>query len=138
MAPMSQKLSMLLLIALAACGPDGGGGDGSRSGLVVNEFVASNATGHADEAASHPDWIEIWNGGDRDVDLSGWTLTDNHSEPEKWAFPEGTTLEAGGFLVVFADGDTGDGPLHASFKLDADIGEDIGLFDAGGNPVDKL
>ncbi|MBN2128581.1 MAG: lamin tail domain-containing protein, partial [Sedimentisphaerales bacterium] len=58
---------------------------------------------------------------------------DDPSEPTKWQVPAGspiaTTIAAGGHLLIWADGEVEEGPLHASFKLGAD-GESIGLFDA--------
>ena len=58
--------------------------------------------------------------------------------PTKWQIPTGnrsiTTIPAWGFLLVWADGDTKDSGLHASFKLDAD-GDTLYLFDADGRTV---
>lgn len=69
-------------------------------------------------------------------------LTDNLGNPTKWQIPAGypaqTMVPAGGFLVIWADEDTQDGPLHADFKLSAG-GEHIGLFDAdGATPIDTV
>jgi len=72
--------------------------------------------------------------------LDGMYLTDNLSEPTKWQIPAGTTIPPGGYLLVWCDEDTGQGPLHAGFKLNRD-GEEIGLFadDAHGNvPLDSI
>ena len=67
------------------------------------------------------DWIEIKNTGAGALDLLGWHLTDNPSEPDKWTFPN-TNINSGGFVVVFASGnntpDT-NGNLHTNFKLSA-------------------
>ena len=45
------------------------------------------------------EWIELRNPMVLDVDLSGWSLQGGLS----WAFPEGTVLAAGGYLVVAAN-----------------------------------
>ena len=46
-------------------------------------------------------------------------LSDNTSNPLKWQFPAGTTIVAGGYLLIWAD-DDGDSPgLHTNFKLSA-------------------
>ena len=72
------------------------------------------------------------------MDLAGMYLTDDLANPTKWQFPSGysaeTIIAAGGFLVVWADEDTQDGPLHTSFKLSAD-GEDVGLFATDGSTL---
>ena len=61
------------------------------------------------------------------VDLSGWFLTDDLDAPDQWAFPAGTVLEPGDYLLVWTDGEPDQGPLHASFRLDSD-GEELALL----------
>ena len=57
-------------------------------------------------------------------------LSDTEQRPRKWAFPAGTVLNPGAYLVVWADEDWGDEPgLHANFKLSAD-GEQVLLVGA--------
>jgi hypothetical protein len=72
--------------------------------VVINEFMASNGMTRADEDGEFEDWIELHNTGDAAVDLSGWGLSDNDGNPFKWQFPAGTTIEARGFLLVWASG----------------------------------
>lgn len=87
--------------------------------VVVNEFLASNDKGLADEDGAVSDWIEIKNLSDAAVNLNGWSLTDDPAEPGKWILPN-IHLDAHDFLLVFAsDKDRVDpaGPLHANFQL---------------------
>ena len=117
--------------------------------LRITEFMADNATvlytrtrasdgdPFAGDNAS-PDWIEIHNPTDATVILDGYHLTDDLADPTMWAFPSGTSLEPGDFLVVFASGDDVTDPdldengyLHTNFKLQDD-GEDLALTDADG------
>jgi len=100
-------------------------------GLVINEFMANNDAAVAGPAGDYPDWIELYNGDAESIDLGGMYLTGNLANPDAWPFPEGTVIEAGGFLVVWADNDPEKGPLHASFSLSAS-GEAIGLFASDG------
>jgi hypothetical protein len=72
--------------------------------VVINEFMASNGTTKADEDGSFEDWIELYNTGDEEIDLSGWGLSDNEANPFKWRFPERTTIAARGFFLVWASG----------------------------------
>jgi len=95
--------------------------------LVVNEFMASNASTIQDEGGSWPDWIEIWNAGSETVDLEGYGLTDDLQDPTKWTFPAGVRIDPDEFLLVWADGDVDEGSLHAGFRLSAS-GEQIGLY----------
>ena len=64
-------------------------------------------------------------------------MTDDLTAPDTWTLPTGTTVPAGGFLVVWADDNTGGTALHASFKLSGG-GEQIGLFKANGAVADTL
>ena len=65
--------------------------------------------------------------------LPGHHLSDEPDNPRKWAFPAGTTIAPGGYLLVWADEDgTATPGLHASFKLSAD-GEQIYLTDTDAN-----
>ena len=73
------------------------------------------------------------------INLAGWGLTDDKQSPRQWLFPEGATLPAGSFLIVWADDQpeqTGD-DFHLPFKLDAD-GEAILLFDPEGRLADEV
>jgi hypothetical protein len=104
--------------------------------LYINEFLALNDSGFQDEYGEYDDWIEIANLGDASVSLAGWGLTDELAHPLEWTFPD-TTIQAGEYLIVWADEDLGQGPLHANFKLSGD-GEQIGLFQPDLTPVDTL
>lgn len=96
---------------------------------VIQEFLAQNTAGITDEDGSFSDWIEIHNPGASAVDLGGWHLTDRVDQPTMWSFPE-TTLEPGGYLVVFASGKNRrvpGQPLHTNFALAAS-GEYLALI----------
>jgi hypothetical protein len=95
--------------------------------LFINEFMASNQSTVADEAGDYDDWVELYNAGSTAVALGGLGLTDNFAQPARWQFPD-TSLTAGGYLLVWADDEAGEGPLHACFNLGAARGEQLGLF----------
>ncbi len=98
--------------------------------LVINELMADNDNVLSDPQEEYDDWVELLNTGDQALDLGGLYLSDDISEPRKWPFPAGTILPAGGYLLVWIDGDEGDDPgLHASFGLAA-VGEAVLLVDA--------
>ncbi len=105
--------------------------------VVINEFLAANGAVNQDEAGEYDDWLELYNYGPVTATLDGLYLTDDLSEPQKWPLPPGTLLPPGGHLVVWCDKDTGQGTLHANFKLDRD-GEEVGLFAQGNIPLDML
>jgi hypothetical protein len=97
--------------------------------------MASNNSVLADPENEYDDWIELYNTGTTAVDVAGMYVTDDPAEPTKWRFPSGhpelTTIAPGGFLLLWADGDTADSGLHANFSLSAD-GEEISLFSSDG------
>ncbi|MEO0078693.1 MAG: lamin tail domain-containing protein, partial [candidate division WOR-3 bacterium] len=68
------------------------------------------------------------------IRLKPMYLTDNLSRPMKWTFPD-TTIPAHGYLLIWADGEYRQGPLHASFRLSASQGEELGLFTSRGDRV---
>lgn len=94
--------------------------------IVINEFMASNPSGS--------DWIEIKNTGASTVDISGYYLSDDISNPTKWSFPIGTTIGANNYTLVFADGSNSG--LSSNFKLSAS-GEDIILSHSNLSIIDS-
>ena len=108
----------------------------AKSQITINEVLASNGSINTDpDYGANADWIELYNAGQTDVNLSGWSLTDNLNKPQKYILPNGTSIKAGSYLLIWCD-DKGTG-LHAGFKLSAD-GEEVGLFDANGEMVDTI
>lgn len=106
--------------------------------LIINEFLASSDTCCDDGLGGFEDFIEIYNPGEEAVDIGGIYVTDALSSPTKWQIPTNapavTTIPARGFLVLWADKDTGQGPLHVNLKLSSG-GEAIGLFESDGTTV---
>lgn len=102
--------------------------------VIINEFLASNVStnGLRDEDGELQDWIELYNRGASAVNLNGWSLTDDPTQPDMWLLPAVTLLPAQ-YLVVFASGKdrrpSDGGNLHASFKLSPG-GQYLGLFNA--------
>jgi len=109
-----------------------------RPPLTINELMAINTHMLADEDGDYDDWIELYNGGSVDVDIGGMYLSDNIGLPTQFQIPAGTIVPAGGYLVLWADGD-GEGG-HLDFKLSG-AGEYVGLFDGQAGyyaPIDAV
>jgi hypothetical protein len=105
----------------------------ANTSVVLNEFMASNTSTLADPQGEYDDWIELRNLTGSAINLTGLYLTDEPSNPRKWAFPSGTTIAANGYLLIWADEDgLAESGLHASFKLSGD-GEQIYLIDTDAN-----
>lgn len=106
------------------------------TGVFLNEFTSNNVGGLQDELGQAEDWIELINTGATAADISFHHLSDTVSAPSLWAFPSGTTIAAGGFLIVFADASPEQGPLHAGFKL-ASTGEAVVFSAPDGTILDS-
>jgi hypothetical protein len=121
------------------------------SGGVVDEGLINTAytpphgeEGDYDKPAAFVDWVELHNNDSSAVNLTGWSLTDDGTEPAKWHFPANTAIPANGFLLVLCDDrDEANAPagpalrIHSNFKLGRQ-GEYLGLFNALGSMVDQL
>jgi hypothetical protein len=104
--------------------------------LFINEFMADNVETVADELGNYSDWIEIYNGDNKEIYLGDLYLTDNYDVRDKWQLP-GISLAPGGFALFWADGGSAPGDHHASFKLSKE-GEEIGIYDADLLMIDTL
>ena len=105
--------------------------------IVINEFQADNEAIIADQDGEYDDWIELYNNTNMSIDLSGYFLTDDDDDMFQWSIPNGTSIDANGFLIIWCDKDTTQNGLHANFKLSSE-GESIFLSDASGTLVDQI
>ena len=73
--------------------------------VVINEILASNSRSNYDgDFGEYSDWVELYNPTSQNVDLEGWSLSDDGADPGKWRIPAGTVIPAGGYLLFWADG----------------------------------
>ena len=102
------------------------------TGVRITEVLASSS--------KSDDWVELYNGTNQAVDLSGWGLSDNAGRPRKWQFPQGTSIQPGAYLGIFANGlDTSsEGRLQTSYHLSAGGGYSVVLSRPDGGIVDRL
>lgn len=111
--------------------------------LIVSEIVASNAGGGPstarDEAGDYDDWIELHNLSDHTLDLAGLWVSDFLGNPSRHRIPEEEpiVIEPGGYLLLFADGETHQGPLHLPFRLSSE-GEALSVFTSTGARLDEV
>ncbi len=152
-------LCFLVITLFFACRAFRSGSSDIRN-IVINEVCLYNLSCLYDENGKHSDWAELYNKGDRDLDISGWYLSDSSSKRDKWAFPAGTVVPGGGYLTVFMDSreekepdqdesfslesfilngkaiPAGDNGLHTTFRLSKN--ETLYLSSKDGNPVDSF
>ena len=88
-------------------------------GVLINEVYSSG-----------PDWIELYNDSDEDIDISGFRLQDDKGAEEEYIIPEGTVITAKSYLV-FEEYDFG-------FGLSSSNGDKVVLLDLNLAIVDQV
>lgn len=147
--PAMRSLLVFGLFLAACAGQDGDAADGgidaislgqgshARGALVVNEVMA--------KAVDGPDWIELVNRSDVAIDLCDYFVSDSIDRLDHYlhlavAPPpqecQPSMLDAGAYLVVYADDDVGAGPYHAPFKLGG--ADEAHVISVRGEVIDSL
>jgi len=107
-------------------------------GIRITEVMSADQLVLADSFGQFPDWVELHNTTSQSVDLTGWCLSDDPADPQKWMIPD-LVLEPGAYGVIFCSGRgvSENGELHAEFALAA-AGESLTLTSFAGNTVDTV
>jgi hypothetical protein len=112
----------------------------TQAQVIISEYSASNLRDFEDDFGGHEDWIELYNSGNTAVNLGGWYLSDKENKPKKWQIPQGWSIEAGGYLLIWASGRdvATESYLHTNFKFTQTNGDEfVVLSNANGTIVDK-
>lgn len=107
--------------------------------VAINEIMASNSQSIADEDGEFNDWIEVFNYGNEPVELEGFGISDNPSNPYKWVFPN-VSLWPGDFILIWASGKNRSEPgmpLHSNFSISSS-GEPILITNPDGIELDHV
>jgi hypothetical protein len=104
--------------------------------IFINEIMSSNGETIEFPAGSgeYPDWIELYNAGDSDVDLLNYTISDDNNT---WTFTSSITISAKGYLLVWANGEDISDPPQTNFRLSAS-GETVTLRNSLGDILDQV
>ncbi|MCH2062689.1 MAG: Ig-like domain-containing protein [Roseibacillus sp.] len=102
--------------------------------IYLSEVFAVNKSAHEVDG-KFPDYIELGNTGVT-RSLSGYSITDDPSEPRKFVFPPGITIASDQRLMLYADSGRGQG-IHLGFSLNG-AGENVLLFNPDGALVDSV
>ena len=86
-----------------------------KGDVVINEFMACNQRNITDQDSEPDPWIELLNNTREKLNLSGLSLCAGADANQCWAFPD-TVIDPGGFLIVWADGQTAQYGLHTGFR----------------------
>ena len=85
------KRSFILLVCLVlAASPLLGGAELERenagASIIINEICSSNKRSLVDENVGSPDWIELYNSSESEINLAGYALSDNYRSLHKFVF----------------------------------------------------
>lgn len=124
--------------------------------VKINEVMYDLANDGSQGPEPFAEWIELYNAGSQDVDLSGWILTDINNPDTtyegRFVLPSGTVIPAGGFVVLTHTADSfllhfsvpAGVPLISYGVGDGDYlrlsnaGDDVHLFLPDGTEVDAV
>ncbi len=91
--------------------------------VMVNEVSAKNSI-YVNDYFKKNDWVELYNTTDQDIDLEGYYLSDDESDPEQYCITgedlADTVIKAHGYLIIWCDKLDPMNMLHANFKLGND------------------
>ena len=99
--------------------------------IVINEILAHSHD--IDPANPSPDWIELKNTTDSDIDISGWFMTDDDTDDlarRKFEFAPNTIIGANGYRVFYQENnrpETGDPADQFPFGL-SEGGEKLYIY----------
>ena len=102
------------------------------SQVVINEIHYN--PGSAQGSDSDFEFLELYNPGATDIDMSGYSFTQGVVH----VFADNTTLAAGGYLVVAINSESYPGSIQWTSGQLGNGGEDIEIVDALGNVVDYV
>jgi gliding motility-associated-like protein len=109
--------------------------------VVINEFCVANYSDW-DQGGDNEDWVELYNPLGVAVNIGGFWLSNEETDPMKWQIPAGTTVNANSHRIILLSG-TGDydpnqfGFLNTSFRVTQTNGEDIVFSNASGTILES-
>jgi hypothetical protein len=111
-APAGEPLPLI-----ATGGPVGAWGAPFFLPVQISEILPESRGGWLDEAGEAEPWIELFNPSGDAVMLDGYGLSSDPADRRRWTFPAGTAIGRHQTLLVVADGEPHEGPLHLPFRL---------------------
>ena len=113
------KRTVFLIILLLGC-------YSLRAQVVINELMQSNVDCIMDDLDDFPDsWVELYNTGDKAIDLSEWRLGISGNVEEAWQLDD-TMIPPKQYALVYCD-KVGE-YMHTPFRLESGKGCEVWLF----------
>jgi len=105
--------------------------------LRINEYMNNNDATNYDEDNDAGNWVEIYNYGEVDVDLTNFSLSDDELNINKFTF-NSCIVKSGEYLIVYLDGkNKNDKYIHTNFSL-SENDNVLVFFDNNGNLIEKI
>jgi len=112
----------------------------SNYSVVINEISYTQIDGF-----DSGDWVELYNDSELEIDISDWTFVDSSNGKDPYVFPAGSKVGPNEYIVIVKDKNKFnkvfpemDIEFHGlDFGL-SKKGEEIKLYDAFGNLVDRV
>ena len=92
--------------------------------IKINEFLPN-----PEGSDTENEWIELYNNGSSEVDLSGWIIDDEEGGSTPHTFSQGTKITAQGYLVIYRS--------ESNIALNNN-GDEVRLLHPDGNLVDQV
>lgn len=105
--------------------------------LKINEVMTSNISILKDEYGQFDDWIELYNYSDDTVNINGLYISDSRKNLKKFCINADTLIAPKKYLILWADEEGNQGPLHLPFKLDG-TGERVYISDEEHGVLDSV
>ncbi|MCQ2192875.1 MAG: CotH kinase family protein [Paludibacteraceae bacterium] len=107
----------------------------SNAAVQINEIMVRNSSAIINENYNFEGWVELYNSGDENVNLSRYFFSGNEDDHFQWQNKANTNIGPKQYAVFYFD--ELDKDNHANFKLDCDGGVLI-LSDERGNEIDRI
>ncbi len=111
---------------------------GTHEGLVINEIMPINTATITDESGDHDGWLELYNDGQKTINLTGVTISTEQSGPASWEMPA-VLIRPGEHKLVWLDGQQTEGALHSPLVMYSrgDVIKLLAPMAAGGWEIDR-
>ncbi|MEE1177410.1 MAG: lamin tail domain-containing protein, partial [Paludibacteraceae bacterium] len=90
-----------------------------QAGITITEVMQSNFGGVLDYYNEFPDsWVEIYNSGEKDVDLNGFSIGELNDLDSAYVIPESFVVPADRYFLIYCDKENI--KQHTHFRLNSD------------------
>ncbi|CAN1576540.1 Chitobiase/beta-hexosaminidase C-terminal domain containing protein [Spirosomataceae bacterium] len=92
--------------------------------VLINEYSASNFTSFKSSLGVYSDWIELYNTGNKEVNLRGYYLSEDDDNPKKFKINDNLIIMPKSFVRIYASGrditvkdSIGNLEVHTNFNI---------------------